>query len=160
MPSLYRIITKLPLPQPILLNWGRYLLEHAYARNISVARRQKNKELIFEIESNQRFEIELHEEDEDAYITRRLISKARRLRVPIPHRRNSDGLESEHWYESYHTGRWHLTETGIATLRNDIRNEIKARHESKLHWVAWLSAITGVIGAITGLIAVYYGLKL
>jgi hypothetical protein len=157
MPFLLRIVAKIPLPQATRLEWQRALLDRAYARDIAAAREQKDNEKVKELESNYRFEMELHEEDEDAYITKRLLAKARRLRVPITRSHTSDGQESEHWYESNHTGRWYLTNLGIAALRSEMRSEIKARHESRSHWVVWLSAITGVVGAITGLVAVIVG---
>jgi hypothetical protein len=145
------------MPQSTRLEWQRALLDRTYARDIAAARKQKDNEKVKQLESDHRFEMELHEEDEDAYITKRLLAKARRLRVPIPRRQTSDGQESEHWYESNYTGRWHLTTLGIATLRSEIRSEIKAHHESRSYWVVWLSAITGVVGAITGLVAVIGG---
>lgn len=157
MPTLLRIVAKIPLPQSTRLKWQRALLDRAYARDISAARKQKDNEKVRELESDHRIEMELHEEDEDAYTTKQLLARARRLRVPIPRRHLSDGQESEHWYESNYTGRWYLTTLGIAALRSEIRSEIKARHESRSHWVVWLSAITGIVGAITGLVAVIGG---
>jgi hypothetical protein len=157
MPSLLRIVAKIPLPQSNRLEWQRTLLDRAYARDIAAARKQKDNDKVEKLESQHRYEMELHEEDEDAYISKRLLYKARRLRVPIPRLHTSDGQESEHWHQSNYTGLWHLTNLGITSLRSEIRNEIKARHESRSHWVVWLSALTGVVGAITGLVAVIGG---
>lgn len=42
----------------------------------------------------------------------------------------------------------------MTAIRDEIRHELKARHEVRAQWVVWLSALTGVIGAITGLVAV------
>ncbi len=103
------------------------------------------------LESGCRFELEL--QDEDAHLTKQLLRKARALRVPIPHSRNEDGTISNQWYEGSQTGGRYLTVSGIKALREEIRCESKAHHESRAQLVVWLSALTGVIGAITGLIA-------
>jgi hypothetical protein len=106
------------------------------------------------IKSAMRFELDLQQEEEDAYLTKSLLRKARRLRVPIPHSHSDDGTVSNQWYEGGQTGGLYLSVTGIRDLREEIRRELKARHEHHAQLVVWLSAITGIIGAITGLIAV------
>jgi hypothetical protein len=105
------------------------------------------------LQRDHQLEIDLYDEEEDFYLTNNLLAKARRLRVPIPHRYNDDKTESEHWYQGQYIGKWYLTTIGFSSLRDEIRREEKARHEARAHWVVWLSALTGVIGAITGLIA-------
>ena len=57
-------------------------------------------------------------------------------------------------YEGSQTGGWYLTVSGIREVRAEIRQAQKSRHEQRAHLVVWISAITGVIGAITGLVAV------
>jgi hypothetical protein len=153
MSFLLRLIAKLPIPTEPRLAWQRTLLDHTYAKEISAARKLKNKEKLESLERDHRFEIDLCDEEEDAHLTKTLLSQARRLHVPVPHRYNEDKTESDHWYEGHYTGRWHLTPRGVAALREEIRRELKARHEGRAQWVVWLSALTGVIGAITGLVA-------
>ena len=153
MPFLLRLVAKLPIPTGTRLAWQRTLLDRAYAKDISAARKLKDKEKVESLERDHRFEIDLHDEEEDACLTKTLRVQARRLHVPVPHRYNEDKTESEHWYEGHYTGRWYLTSRGVAALREDIRREVKARHEGRAHWVVWLSALTGVIGAVTGLVA-------
>lgn len=150
---LLRMLARLPFSTESTLAWQRTLLDRIYAKDIAVARKLKDKEKVESLESQHRFEIDLHDEEEDAYITKKLLAKARRLRVPIPHRHNEDKTASEHWYKGHYTGRWNLTTRGVAALREEIRHEIKARHEARSQWVVWLSALTGVIGALTGLVA-------
>lgn len=153
MSSLLRIVGKLPMPTETRLEWQRVLLDRAYARDIAEARRLKDNAKVQELEQNHRFEIDLHAEEEDDFITRKLLKSARRLRVPVPHRYNPDKSASDHWYEGHYTGRWYLTTSGVAALREEIRREQKARHESRSQWVVWLSALTGVVGSVTGLVA-------
>lgn len=98
-------------------------------------------------------ELDLHDEEEDEYITQKLLDKARKFRVPVPHKLNRDNTESEYWYEGHYTGQWYLTNLGVSELRSEIRKEQKARHEMRAQWIVWLSGLTGLVGAITGLIA-------
>lgn len=153
MSKLLRIIGKLPIPTALKLEWQRELLDYIYAKEISIARKSQDHQKIEEIEHERRFEIDLHTEELDLFITKQLLKKANKLRVPTPHRYNADKTESDHWYEGHYTMRWMLTNKGVTTIRDEIRRELKARHEVRAQLVVWLSALTGVIGAITGLVA-------
>ena len=73
--------------------------------------------------------------------------------MPIPHRCSSDGSESLFWYTGRQTGGEYLTNEGIKALRKEIRQESNALHEDRSKWVVWVTAATGLIGAITGLVA-------
>lgn len=153
MSRLLRFITKMPLPTGTKLGWQRLLLDRAYAQDISAARKAKDTAKVQSLESDRRFEIDMHDEEEDAYVTKQLLKKARSLRVPVPHRYNEDKSESEHWYEGHYTGGWYLTNRGISSLREEIRREQKARHEIRAQWIVWVTALTGLVGTITGLVA-------
>jgi hypothetical protein len=153
MTRLLRLISKMPLPKGTKLAWQRPLLDRAYLIDIAIAQKAKNKEKVLSLEASRRFEIEMHDEEEDAHVTQQLLKKARRLRVPVPHRYNEDKSESEHWCEGRYFGSWNLTNRGIASLREEIRRELKARHELRSHWIVWVSALTGLVGTITGLVA-------
>ena len=153
MPFLLRLVTKLPIPAEPRLAWQRTLLDRAYGKDISAARKLKDQSKVESLERDHRFEIDLYDEEEDSHLTKKLLAKARRLRVPVPHRYNDDKTESEHWYEGQYTVRWYLTTSGFSALREEIRREVKARHEARAHWVVWLSGLTGIIGAVTGLVA-------
>lgn len=151
--AVLRIVGKLPIPKEAKLAWQRTLLDRAYAKDIAKARAAKDYAKAQSLAEDHRFEIELHDEEEDAHVTKCLLQRARHLRVPVPHRYNNDKSESDHWYEGRNTGRWYLTTKGVAALREEIRREVKARHEARSQWVVWLSALTGAIGAATGLVA-------
>jgi len=97
--------------------------------------------------------MELHGEEEDAHLTRTMLSNVRDMRIPIPPRHDKHGAESDLWYQGHHTGGWYLTDQGIAFLRSEIRQEHKARHELRAQWIPWLLALTGLVGSITGLVA-------
>ena len=80
-------------------------------------------------------------------ITMRLISKANKLIIPIP-----PFSKKEMWKASrYHSRRAVLKPNGIAELRKKIRNEQRDRRDVYLPWIV---VTTGLIAALTGLLAV------
>jgi len=154
MQLLTRIVNWLPIPQGLKLPWQRELIDRAYIAEIKALRKSGNRERVESVEGDHRFELQLIEEEQDQLYTRQLLAQARRLRVPTPRLYEEGRKPSSSWEEGHHFGKWQLTETGTAQLRDEIRKELRWRFERRVHWVAWLSAITGVLGALTGLIAV------
>ena len=153
MISLLRIVSKLPIPTERRLQWQRTLIYREFSNEISAAKKLKDYEKIKKLKEDQQFEIDMIDEEVDAYLTKKLRSKANKLHVPIPHVHNKDGTESEYWYEGRFTGRWYLAPEGCCFLREAIRREIKAQQEIRAQWIVWISATTGLIGASTALIA-------
>jgi hypothetical protein len=148
-----RMVGKLPFFNEIRLEWQRVLLDRYYAVVIAEARKSPDNAKVQELEQSYRFEIDMHAEEEDALITKKLLQSARRLRVLVPQRYNYDKNEKYQWYEGRFSGEWYLTAEGIAALRDEIRREQKARQESRSHLIVWISALTGIVGAISGLVA-------
>jgi len=148
-----RLVSLLPFPKDRKLSLRRKFLESEYAKNIRNAKKNQDFQKASELETSRRMELDLHDEKEDEYITNLLLDQARKFRVPIPHRYNPDNTDSDHWYEGHYTGQFYLTNLGVSVLRNKIRKEQKARHEIRTQWVVWLSGLTGLLGASTGLVA-------
>lgn len=153
MPSLIRVVRWLPVPRPIKVEWLQVLVDQAYAKDIRAARASGDAKKAESLGHDHQYERQLLEEEEDRRLTDELLREARRLRVPIPQKRNADGTESEHWYEGPLYYQQLLTTKGAAVIRDEIRKERKARHESRALWIPWLSAVTGAIGTATGLVA-------
>lgn len=149
-----RVVEQWLLPTEARLSLARTRLEKAYAKDIAEAFKAKDFKRMSSLQAELRFETDLHDEEVDAYITRTVLSEARRLKVPVPSRINEDNSETEYWYEGHHTGGRYLTREGLAVVRAEIRSERRARHEDRAQWVQWLTALAGVIGALTGLVAV------
>jgi hypothetical protein len=72
---------------------------------------------------------------------------ANRMLIPTPEFKTEGGA----WMESQQTGLYHLTPQALHELRATIRAEQKARREE---WTVWFVLATGVIGALSGLIAI------
>src|SRR5690348_43760 len=90
-----RVFAKLPVPREAKAHWYRAWLNATYTKEIDAARRAKNYDRVEELKRDHQFEIDMDDETEDQFLTKKLLAQARRLRVPVPHRRNEDGTESE-----------------------------------------------------------------
>jgi hypothetical protein len=82
-------------------------------------------------------------------LTQRLLQIAAHHLVPRPEFKTEGGA----WVQSPVTGRWHLTVEAISELRAAIRKEKK---ESSEHWRMWPAALTGIIGALIGLVSLVW----
>lgn len=82
----------------------------------------------------------------DALKTRRFRQIASRLMVPLP-----ESKDKELWKDLHYAQGRALTDKGFWELKKLIRQEKRERREG---FVIWLAALTGIIGATTGLAAV------
>jgi len=153
MSFLRRHLSKFPVSTETKLAWRRQFLDKSYSTDIAQARKANNAEKVEDLESCWRFESQMLDEEEDGYITKRLLAQARRLRVPIPRHQNQNGAPSELWYQGRQTGAFCLTIEGMSALREEIRKELKARHELRSQWNVWIGSLTGLIGTIAALVA-------
>ncbi len=88
-------------------------------------------------------------DEQRALFQARLMRKARRLYVPVPRYTKEN---ADLWEQSAAIyGKTLLTDKGIRQMLDDIRKEKMARRDRLL---AWIAPLTGVIGALTGLVAV------
>jgi len=85
-------------------------------------------------------------EEMDALKTRRFCQIADNLMVPLP-----DSKDESLWSDRYYGKGKNLTINGIWELKKFIRQEKRERREG---FMVWLAALTGIIGIITGLVAV------
>jgi hypothetical protein len=119
----------------------------AYVDDIRGARaKQSGWQEIEKIKGMQVAEEELIQEEIRSLQTRRLLSAAQKLLVPYP---------DEGWVEGKTVNRY-LTVTGMNDFRARIRAEKKARWELVVMWMPAVAGITGLVGAVTGLVAVLW----
>jgi hypothetical protein len=86
-------------------------------------------------------------EEMSIMVTDFLVNKANYLFLPIPSR-NDDNL----WTQCNKiSDQYVLTNKGISELRSIIRSNSKEKNEV---YVSFLVALTGIIGALTGLVAI------
>ena len=81
-----------------------------------------------------------------------LVRLARRYVLPVP------PLDQKHegWEKSESTDEWQLTLKAFIELRNAVRTERKARREAWQSHIVGVSAVTGLVGGLTGLISVIF----
>lgn len=122
--------------------------QNSYKKNIKKAHKEnKSHDDIEEIRSMAYSEYLMLKEEIDEYVTNYLTSVASKLMIPKP-----DLKDDSMWYNDQYTSRRKLlTENGISLIRSNIRNEKK---ESINLFLPIIAAITGMIGAITGLLAI------
>jgi hypothetical protein len=150
----FRLISLAPISNLTKIELRKRLINRKYDKLIRAAREHKlSAAKIEELQRDRYMEWSLEDEQADLIVTRQLTAKARRLRVPIPPTRNSDGTESEFWQEGNFLGHKTLAPAGIVTIREEIRKEQRWRAERRNHVISWIPAVTGLIGALTGLVA-------
>jgi len=108
-----------------------------------------------EIQQGYWAETEELQQELEALRTKRVLRQAHRLDVsypPIPWKEQ----RNEFWIQGNMTGEWYLTTGGMSLLQTAIWAKIKARHEARAPLIVWMSAITGLVAALTGLLAVLF----
>jgi hypothetical protein len=154
VPNLVRIVGKLPLPQSRRLAWQASLIDKAYQRDIAEAKRREDRDGVRALEFAHMEELALLSEEQEALFTRHLLKTARRLKVPIPRHHDEEGGIMGQWEQGSRLGMWYLTPSGISELRSSVRSEMRWHIERRAHWVTWFAALTGILGALTGLLAI------
>ena len=126
----------------------RARLGAAYAEDIRKSKQGgKSPEDIYSIESDSRFETDMLDEEIAILATDNLIEEARRRFIPIP------PIDSNGMWEQCNkmSNRYVLNNQGISHIRSLLRAERKEQVELAM-MVA--TVVTGIIGTITGLVAV------
>ena len=122
--------------------------ETSYNRRIEQATKgEKSSQEIENLRNDEAFQTDIIEDARRLVITRQLRGKASEMMLPTPAVGDGDNL----WEFSQHYGRWYLTEQGIVQVRSAIQEESRARREG---WLAWFAPAVGLVGALTGLVAV------
>jgi hypothetical protein len=121
---------------------------------IKAARSRGDGNEVARLRSEHQEELAYYYDEREALFTAELMTKARRYRIPGPPSRDETGQTTPYWTQSHRTGSWHLTPEGIRVLRDAIRIEEGWRRDKRVQLVIWITALTGLIGAITGLVSV------
>lgn len=118
-----------------------------YAKDLEIAKKKGDRDEMQGLLSVLYHEQSEPEEKIKLLKTQYLISIANKMSLPTPPISGKD----ERWEESLFSAMHVLTNKGISELRSLIRQEKKERHEIIIRW---LPIIIGLIGAITGLVAI------
>lgn len=122
-------------------------LHKIFRKEIDVARKEgKSHDDLEYLAADERREIFEIYDDREHLITRYLKKIANRYFIPIP-----DWRDEKMWTKSSAFSKRVLSIDGIAHLRSAIRQE---KREQRDAFLAWAPALTGAIGAFTGLVAI------
>ena len=141
---------------------ARKRLREHYDPLLEAAKKEKNDEKHERIFYDLKFELDLIDEPESIR-TSRLVKRARKLGITIPPRPNlfsQDAYDNESWAINTTTGGIYLSDKGEFELTRECRKEELESLEHKMRLVNQVAIpLTGLIGAIMGLIALVHSLK-
>ena len=128
-----------------------------YGPKVEGAKRQKDKAKLHELYEEWHFESTLLSDELNHIAAERLIKQARRWNLPVPELpRGKPGtlkdVQNESWYFEPSSGFWVLKPKGFTALWSAIRTERRERIHTRL---AIITAIAGLLGVLTGLVAVW-----
>lgn len=127
-------------------------IEKKFGKKIKTARTKKaSEDAIDRLIEDERFESDLISDEIQSLHSRYLTRQASVLDIPIP-KFTKTGPGYEKWTQSEVTGRYRLSNEARHDLRALVEAAAKAKRES---WTWWVPIIFGLIGAITGLMAVW-----
>ncbi|HEY1719482.1 MAG TPA: hypothetical protein VGH42_14475 [Verrucomicrobiae bacterium] len=125
---------------------GRMIKAYHIALHEAHANHQ-NREQIEEITSSYRFETDMIEDEINLMISDYWISKVQRLGIFTPW-----SEDRTIWNETNSIpDRRVLPQKGVSEIRSQIRAERKAQMEM---WLPWITVLTGLVGALIGLLTV------
>jgi hypothetical protein len=128
----------------------RRKISRLYDKMIAEQTKKKNstKDDLRRLEHEVMFELHWVDEGIDDLISRHLLGITERRFLPRPRFEEDLG---DIWVKSDVTGQIYLSRQAVSEVRAMIRKDTKERQELML---PWLSLLIGLVGALTGLIAV------
>lgn len=109
---------------------------------------KKDEEIIRELKSEASSEHFIYYNAIASLMTDYLSDKAEKMFLPLPSFKEEEGL----WEQNPMTGKKLLTKKGIAELNSTITKHRRERTETIFRWI---TLVGGLIGIITGLVAVW-----
>ena len=151
--NIYRLLHISPMPEGMRLRLRRYFMDREVDRERrSIVKSGGNATDIWE-DGNWQFEYQSLEEDEASFHSRQLLGRARELRIPTPSVFEGDVLSADYQRSGLDGHRYYLSLTGEQKVRSAIREEEKYRSERWTRRIPYITALSGLIGTITGLVA-------
>lgn len=139
-----------PCPRTWRLRVQLDYINRFYGEKITAARKTMKREQLQQLYEEREHESAPIEEELSWLETRWLLDKARRLHLPVPETPTGEDEDAD-WIRM-DSGRWCLKPEGHSKIRALIRAESKEQREAL---IAYATLIIGIIGALTGLIAVW-----
>jgi len=141
------------MPEGTRLRLRRYFMDLEVDRDRRrIVKNGGNASDIWE-NGNWLFEYQCLEEDEASFHSRQLLERARHLRIPTPPVFEGSVLSADYQRSGLDGHRYYLSLTGEQKVRSAIREEEKYRSERWARRIPYITALSGLIGTITGLVA-------
>jgi hypothetical protein len=99
------------------------------------------------------FEFELLEEAEASFHSQKLLGRAHQLRIQTPPLMDGTAVSADYQRSGLDGHRFFLSLSGEQKVRAAIREEEKYRSERWARRIPYLTALSGLIGTVTGLVA-------
>jgi hypothetical protein len=129
------------------LDQKRQRVSEALSKLVEEARKTGGEAKAQEVYQIEGFDFDMIDDEILDLVSLYLVNKANKRLLPVPPLSEKDGL----WERSNFTGRYHLTDKGITEIRKIIRRDTKEILEILSPYIG---IVFGLIGAVTGLIAV------
>lgn len=150
----YRLLNMAPIPQ----GWRLWVRRSLMDRDVDRDRRRiiKNGGNIADVwaDDGWRLEYQFLEEYEANFHSRQLLRRAQKLRIPAPPIFDGDVLSEDYRRSGLDGHRYYLSLAGEQKMRLAIREEEKYRSERRARYIPYITAVSGLVGTITGLVAV------
>lgn len=151
--NIYRLLYIMPMPEGMRLRLRRYFMDREVDQeHRRIVNRGGNAADIWD-DGNWQFEYQLLEEDEASFHSRQLLRRARKLRIPTSTVFEGSVLSADYQRSGLDDHRYYLSLAGEQKIRSAIREEEKYRSERWTRRIPYITALSGLIGTITGLVA-------
>jgi len=153
----YRLLRIAPMTEGLRLRIRRSLLDQEIEQERRQISRHGNHDDPTGTEwsgTDWGWEYQLLEEDEARFHYKQLLSRARKLRISIPSVFDGEKLSADYQRSGLNGRSYFLSLTGEQKLRSAIREEEKYLTERRARLIPYITAVSGLIGTITGLVAV------
>jgi len=151
--NIYQLIHITPMPDGIRLRLRRYFMDREVDRERRrIVKNGGSADDVWE-DGNWQFEYQLLEEDEASFHSRQLLGRARELRIPTPSVFEGNVLSADFQRSGLDGHSYYLSLAGEQKVRLAIREEEKYRSERWARRIPYITALSGLIGTITGLVA-------
>jgi hypothetical protein len=151
----YWLIDHLPVPREWRLSWLRSYIDMSCGRDLKRARAAKDEASERNIQDNWDVQVGFLDDEETERFSRSLFRTAWHLRVPIPQHYVGSELSPDYERTPY-SGNIVLSTIGAQKVRKEIREEQKWRSEARARSIQYITAFSGLIGTLTGFVAVWH----
>lgn len=151
--NIYRLLHITPMPESRRLRLRRYFMDREVSQELHRFTKNGGDSTEFWDYNNWQFEYQQLDEDEASFHSRQLLGRARELRIPTPQVFVGSALSPDYQRSGLDGHRYYLSLTGEQKVRSAIREEEKYRAERWARRIPYMTALSGLIGTITGLVA-------